>query len=234
MRLLTFNTLFRGDVRARLRALAPLLDCYDVVCLQEVMFRRNARLLSRTFAHFSGFGGVLLRGGLVMLSQRPIVGSRFVRYPFSAPLRPELIMRKGVQIASVDGVTVVNTHLSAHAARIQDRELEFLAGVASGLEGPLVVVGDLNVSRRRLQKFLDISGLIDPLAGDARPTYRPTPEFPSPPAFDHILTRGGITAQARIVLQDPIHLPDGRQTFLSDHYGVEADITARRSRDREG
>src|SRR5688500_19611551 len=45
LRLLTFNTLMRGDVRPRLRALAAVLDRsrYDVVCLQEVLLRRHAR-----------------------------------------------------------------------------------------------------------------------------------------------------------------------------------------------
>ncbi|BBH66675.1 hypothetical protein ACTI_33600 [Actinoplanes sp. OR16] len=226
MRLLTFNTLFKGDVRVRLSALSERLECYDVVCLQEVMWRRNARLLARTFPHFSWFGGAVLRGGLVLLSRRPIARSRFVRYPVTAPLRPELLMRKGVQIAVIDGLTVVNTHLSAYSSRIQAVELSFLADVLSAVDlgEPLVVVGDLNVSRTKLSSFIEKSRLVDSLAGDSRPTYRPTPEFPTPPAFDHILTRGPLTATASLVFQAPVPLPTGREIFLSDHYGVEAEI----------
>jgi endonuclease/exonuclease/phosphatase family metal-dependent hydrolase len=225
VRLLTFNALIRGDVRARLSALVPFLSGYDVVCLQEVMWRHHAALLSRTFPHFSAFGGPLLKGGLVMLSPHPITSARFIRYPITRPYRPELIMRKGAQIAVVNGLTIVNTHLSAHFARIQRIELDHLAGVLSSVASPLVVVGDLNVSRPSLSPFLGKAGLDDALAGDKRPTYRPTEEFPRPPAFDHVLTRG-VKASAEIVLQDAVQLRDGRSAYLSDHYGVEAVLTA--------
>ena len=251
LRLLTLNALFTGDVRPRLRALGTILERsdYDVVCLQEVMYRRNARLLrsvAPSYRHHAYAGTVVLKGGLVLLSRWPITKCRFVRYPVTAPLRPELIMRKGAQVASVatggGELVVVNTHLSANRdddwsptnryTRVERAELDHLAVRIAAVEPalPVVLVGDLNVPRDSavLTDFIAKAGLRDLLAGDGRPTYRPTPRFPSPPAFDHILVRAAADAEldgrARPVFQDAVTLADGRRAYLSDHYGVEAEI----------
>ncbi|MFF3617440.1 endonuclease/exonuclease/phosphatase family protein [Streptomyces sp. NPDC002580] len=249
LRLLTFNTLFTGDVPARLRALGAALDSsdYDVVCLQEVMFRRNVRLIRRaapSYRHFACSGTVLLKGGLVLLSRWPISRSRFVRFPVTGPVRGELVMRKGAQLASVatpDGqLVVVNTHLSANRdddwspmnryMRITDAELTRLAGLIAAIDPslPVAVAGDLNLPRdaAALTAFVADTGLRDVLAGDTRPTYRPTPRWPSPPALDHILVRAAagetLTGGADLVFQDEVTLDDGRQAYLSDHFGVQA------------
>lgn len=246
LRLLTFNTLFTGDVRPRLRALGEILDRsgYDIVCLQEVMYRRNARLLRRAapgLRHHAYAGAVLLKGGLVLLSRWPIVRCGFVAYPIMAPLRPELIMRKGAQVATIatpgGELAVVNTHLSANRdddwspdnryTRVQRAELGLLARLVATVDAglPVVAVGDLNIPRgsAALTDFLGAAGLRDVRAGDARPTYRPTPEWPSPPALDHVLVRGA-RGRSRLVLEDAVTLADGRQAYLSDHYGVETEI----------
>ncbi|MEU4563112.1 endonuclease/exonuclease/phosphatase family protein [Actinoplanes sp. NPDC023936] len=251
LRLLTFNTLFRGDARHRLRALgARLAEAdYDVVCLQEVMYRRGAGLLRRAapaYRHGVYAGTVALRGGLVLLSRLPITRSGFVRYPMSGPLRPELVMRKGAQIVSVatgrGELVVVNTHLSANRdddwspgnryTRVERAELDHLASRLAALDPavPVVVAGDLNVPRDSavLADFLAATGLRDVLAGDTRPTYRPTPQWPAPPAFDHVLIRGAagraMAGRARLVFAEPVRLDDGREVFLSDHYGVETTL----------
>ena len=251
VRFLTLNTLFKGDVRPRLRALGAILERsgYDFVCLQEVMYRRNARLLRRaapSYRHHAYAGAFALKGGLVLLSRLPIVRCRSIRYPMAAPVRPELLMRKGAQVASVataaGELVVVNTHLSANRdddwspanryTRIERAELDHLAGLLATLDpaAPVVVAGDLNVPRDSavLTGFLAAAGLRDVLAGDTRPTYRPTPRFPSPPAFDHVLLRAGrgdaLTASARLVFQDAVTLADGRWAYLSDHYGVETTL----------
>ncbi|GLY01596.1 MULTISPECIES: endonuclease/exonuclease/phosphatase family protein [Actinoplanes] len=242
MRLLTFNTLYKGDVAFRLRALGPFLAEYDVVCLQEFMYRRNVRVLREVapgFRHYLSTGSVVIRGGLVLLSRLPVVRHRFVRYPMSGPVRPEFFMRKGAQLATIAAPagewTVVNTHLSANLdddwspenryTRVERAELDHLAA-ALPADGPLVVVGDLNLPRKTetLAWFREAAGLTDAMAGDTRPTYRPTTQWPNPPAFDHVLVRGA-RAEADLVLTDEVALADGRRAYLSDHYGIGATIT---------
>jgi endonuclease/exonuclease/phosphatase family metal-dependent hydrolase len=247
LRLLTLNALMKGDVRPRLRVLGALLEtsAYDVVCLQEVMYRANALLLRRlapSYRYHAHQGSLLLKGGLVTLSRLPVVDAGFVRYPMTAPARPEFLMRKGAQTVTVETgggpVTVVNTHLSANRdddwsagnryTRLQRGELDRLGGVVGAVPAgrPLVLVGDLNVPRDSpiLDRFLASAGLEDARAGDAEPTYRPTTRWPNPPAFDHVLLRPGLAARTTLVFKDEVVLAGGRPEFLSDHYGVEADV----------
>ncbi|MFI7541944.1 endonuclease/exonuclease/phosphatase family protein [Actinoplanes sp. NPDC049599] len=249
VRLLTFNTLMRGDVRRRLHALGALLrqSEYDIVCLQEVAFRRHADLLRRAagrYGHHAWSGAVLLRGGLVLLSRWPVRGARFTRYPRLGPVRAEYLMRKGAQLAVVetpDGPLVVaNTHLTANHDNdwsprnrytpIARAELGHLAAALAAADPalPAVVVGDLNVPRDSvaLAGFLATTGLTDVLAGDPEPTFRPTARWPDPPAFDHVLVRPApgrpLPARAWPVFPDAVPLPGGRTGYLSDHYGVAA------------
>ncbi|BCJ46217.1 hypothetical protein GCM10010168_51660 [Actinoplanes ianthinogenes] len=240
MRLLTFNALIKGDVRVRLGVLGGILreSDFDIVCLQEVMYRAHADLVRREFPHSACAGMVVLKGGLLLLSRRPIERWRFVRYPMSGPMRTEFLMRKGALIAEIGDLVVVNTHLSANRdddwsptnryTLVERAELDVLAGILADIDQsrPLVVAGDLNLPRTAsvLADFRTAAGLTDVLAGDARPTYRPTPRWPEPPALDHLLVRGGITARADLVFQDEMALPDGRRVHLSDHYGIAADI----------
>jgi endonuclease/exonuclease/phosphatase family metal-dependent hydrolase len=242
----------RGAVRVRLRALGVVLEQsgYDLVCLQEVAFRQHATLIrraARRYGHHAYSGAVLLEGGLVLLSRLPIRTVHFTRYPRIGPARAEYLMRKGAQVAVVDTpdgpLAVVNTHLSANRdgdwspanryTPIARAELGHLAGELAGLDPglPVVAVGDFNVPRTAgtLAAFLAAAGLTDAMAGDTAPTYRPTPRWPAPPAFDHVLVRSApgrtLSARARIVLREPVPLPGGRRGFLSDHYGVEAVLT---------
>ncbi|MFI7597958.1 endonuclease/exonuclease/phosphatase family protein [Actinoplanes sp. NPDC049681] len=249
MRLLTFNTLMRGDVRPRLRVLAAALEDgdHDVVCLQEVMFRAHAALIrriARSYGFHACTGPVLLRGGLLLLSRLPITASRFVRYPVTRPVRRELLMRKGVQVATVETtggrLAVVNTHLSANHdddwsagnrhTPMQRAEAHRLAEVVAGIDPalPVVVAGDLNLPRTSpvLAELLVAAGLHDARAGDGEPTFRPTSRFPAPPALDHVLLRPGLTARTRLVFQAPVDLAGGRRAHLSDHYGIEAEVTS--------
>ncbi|WP_432989114.1 endonuclease/exonuclease/phosphatase family protein [Dactylosporangium sp. CA-233914] len=249
LRLLTFNALFKGDVRPRMAALGALLEDsdYDVVCLQEVMAPGVARLLARlapSFAHTQYTGSTLVKGGLVILSRRPIARRRFVRFPYTRPLRPELLMRKGAQVAvlhtAAGPLAVVNTHLSANRdddwsahnrwTAVARAELLALGAALAALEPgvPAVVTGDFNLPRdsAALAEFCATAGLHDAMAGDPRPTYRPTPGWPDPPAFDHVLVRPGIHASCELVLTDEtVTVAGGRRVYLSDHYGVAAELT---------
>lgn len=242
MRLLTFNTLFKGDVRARLRALGEQLAAgdHDVVCVQELMYRSHLHLLRRVsgFAYAAATGTVMLHGGLAMLSRTPI-RHRFARFPVRPPRRPEWLMRKGAQLAEVDvrgrRYGIVNTHLSANrdddwseGNRYTAVERAELADLTRWIDDSTsVVVGDFNVPRESplLAEFRAATGLADALAGDTRPTYRPTPQWPTPPAFDHILVRPPLTARADLVFHEEVRLADGRQAYLSDHFGVAAELS---------
>ncbi|NUT33883.1 MAG: endonuclease/exonuclease/phosphatase family protein [Hamadaea sp.] len=241
MRLLTFNTLFRGDVRARLRALGGVLaeSDFDVVCLQELMYRSHLRLVRQTsgLPYAAATGAVMLHGGLAILSRTPI-RHRFARFPLRPPQRPEWLMRKGAQLAAVEvrgrRYGIVNTHLSANrdddwseGNRYTTVERAELADLARWIDGDTsVVVGDFNVPRESplLAEFVAATGLRDALAGDVRPTYRPTPAWPNPPAFDHVLVRPPLTARAELVFEEGVRLADGRQAYLSDHFGVAAEL----------
>lgn len=254
LRLLTLNTLFKGDVAARLRVLGPVLEAggYDIVCLQELMYRRYLRLLRRvapSYRYCAVAGAEVVKGGLVILSRLPIGPNRFERYRITRPLRPELFMRKGAQVAYVEAaggtLAIVNTHLSANRdddwsannpyTVVQAGELRQLASLVKAIDAaiPVVVTGDLNVPRSvaLLAEFRRAAGLVDVLAGRDEPTYRPTPEYPSPPAFDHVLIRSAagrtLTADARLVLEEAVTLGDGRSAYLSDHFGIETDLTLR-------
>lgn len=253
VRLLTFNTLMRDDVPARLGALGPVLDRagYDIVCLQEVLHRGSARLLGRVagagYPHRAAKGAVLLAGGLLLMSRWPIRRHRFARFPITGPLRTEQIMRKGAQLAVVETpggpLVVVNTHLSANRdddwsegnrfTRVIRGELQHLSRLLMAYEPglPAVVAGDFNVPRdsAAFVEFAAAAGLRDVLAGDPSTTFRPTPRWPSPPALDQVLVREPadrpVAARARVVLRDAVRVADGRELFLSDHYGIEASLS---------
>ena len=252
VRLLTFNALMRDDVPARLRAVGPVLERsgYDIVCLQEVLHRGSARLLRRVtpgYPYRAGTGVVLLAGGLLLLSRWPVRRYRFARFPTAGPARTELLMRKGAQLAVLDTpagpLAVVNTHLSANRdddwsegnryTGVIRGELEHLSRLVTGFEPglPAVVAGDFNVPRDSpvFTRFAAAAGLRDVLAGDTSTTFRPTPRWPSPPALDQVLVRAApdrpLQARARTVLRDAVRVDGGRELFLSDHYGIEADLS---------
>lgn len=249
IRLLTFNTLFRGRPRPRLQALSQALDSMqlDVVCLQEILWRRHLPSIASGFPHAAWIPrGPAVRGGLLTLSRWPMEAPRFVDYRVRSGPRPDILdwlLRKGLLVTRIAiagrPVTVVNTHLLANHgggwsrrspyARAEAAALGKLAdAVSMDCRDPLIVAGDLNVPRGSwlLDEFLARAGLHDVLAGDRRPTYRPTPALPTPVALDHVLVRPApsqdVAVEARLVLQDRVSLPGGRAVHLSDHFGIEA------------
>ncbi|MFI0454332.1 endonuclease/exonuclease/phosphatase family protein [Actinomadura sp. 6N118] len=248
MRLLTFNTLFRGSARSRLRGLADQLerDDYDIVCLQEFAYRPNLPLVRRCLPHCAANGVFMLKGGLVMLSRWPIERLQFTPYSMAGPPRPEFLMRKGVQVARVRApggdLAVVNTHLTynrdgdwspgSRYRPVLEGELHRLGGIIAGIpkDFPVVAAGDFNVHRESplLKEFAARSGMRDLLENDTRPTFRPEPGSTPFPPIDHVFVRG-FTGSAELVFQDRVRLPDGRCDYLSDHYGVAAELHAERA-----
>jgi endonuclease/exonuclease/phosphatase family metal-dependent hydrolase len=242
-RILTFNTLYRGDARARIRALGSVLDesDYDIVCLQELWSPPNLALLrslTPSYRHAAhGLRFPMVAGGLAVLSRIPIVGHRYARFPWHGPARKELLSRKGVLVTrfSIDDrfLTVVNTHLSANSkadwsrsqsfTKVQQAELREVAAAVRRIESgePVVMVGDFNVPRESwlFDEFVTDSGLIDTFQGSPDPTFRPTPRWPGA-ALDQVLVSSGLTASPELVLKDSVRLADGRAAYLSDHFGI--------------
>jgi endonuclease/exonuclease/phosphatase family metal-dependent hydrolase len=170
-RLLTFNCLWQGAARARLNAIAPVLNESDLdfLCLQEVTQKRNVSLLQR---HLPSYGpaafvpyGVAVKGGLVNFARRPIESGSYEVFRGKAPRwtlgLADRLLRKGFLISRLrlDGlpVVVVNTHMLANYdedwapdnrfAREQRSDLAQLADAVSrlGRESLVIVAGDLNV-----------------------------------------------------------------------------------------
>ncbi|GAA1843594.1 endonuclease/exonuclease/phosphatase family protein [Actinomadura bangladeshensis] len=246
IRVLTFNTLFRGRARDRIEALAGVLDDsdHDVVCLQEVIspfILAALRRLTPSYPHMArAWGFPLVRGGLVTLSRWPIARTRYEPFAPARPARPEWLLNKGALFTRIKlpngHLTVVNTHLSANMdmdwspsnayTKAEQAELGRLATAIRRIDPvePLVAMGDFNVPRDSpyFAAFASAAGLRDALAGSTEPTYRP--ECADIGAIDQLLHRPGLTAEARVVFKDEVRLPGGDRTHLSDHYGIAATL----------
>jgi endonuclease/exonuclease/phosphatase family metal-dependent hydrolase len=244
--MLTFNTLYKGDARARLRALSAVLEGsdYDIVCLQELWFPQNfalLRSLTPSFPYVSHAARYpFVGGGVVTLSRIPILGQRFVRYRRHGAPRAEMVFRKGVLTTrfAQDDVffAVSNTHLSANKTGSWDRSQPFtlvqraeLAELASAVGRittgePSIVVGDFNVPRDSwlFSDFRRATGLHDAFDGSAESTFRSW----SGGSLDQVLVSPGMTASVALALTEKTRLADGQCAYLSDHYGVAADIVA--------
>ncbi|GAA1789212.1 endonuclease/exonuclease/phosphatase family protein [Actinomadura chokoriensis] len=246
IRVLTFNTLFRGRARDRIEALAGVLDGsdHDVVCLQEVIspfILAALRRLTPSYPHMArDWGFPLVRGGLVTLSRWPIARTHYEPFTPARPARPEWLLNKGALFTRIKlpngHLTVVNTHLSANMdmdwspsnayTKAEQAELGRLATAIRRIDPvePLVAMGDFNVPRDSpyFATFASAARLHDALAGSTEPTYRP--ECADIGAIDQLLHRPGLTAEARVVFKDEVRLPDGDRTHLSDHYGIAATL----------
>ncbi|HEY9529341.1 MAG TPA: hypothetical protein VIR02_19780, partial [Anaerolineales bacterium] len=79
--------------------------------------------------------------------------------------------------------------------------------------------------------FLHWTGLVDPLAGDRRPTHRPPPGVPAHYSLpiDFVFVRVPQTLSLNITcdlrFSDKFALDHRRQDFLSDHNGIEVSLT---------
>jgi endonuclease/exonuclease/phosphatase family metal-dependent hydrolase len=227
LRALTFNTCFAGPVRERLVALAGLIErsSYDVVCLQEVVTRRRAKMLldgigGGWHAAFTPLGP-LVRGGLVTLSRRPIEATRSTTFSLR-PLPPipaagDWLIRKGALLTrlTVDGLplVVVNTHLLANTdgdwspsnrfAKRERAQLQALAGEVANIDPTalLLLAGDLNVptASAAYQELLASTGLLDVAGPHPEPTYRTTARVPDPQPIDHLLVRPPSSAELTVV-----------------------------------
>lgn len=240
---------------ARLRTLAHRLNQadYTAVCLQEVQTHNYRRLLTsaccsvypaqahQQFVHAP-------KGGLLTLARVPFEDSQFFLFEkrglWYTPALADWVLHKGVLATTFhsDGVPVVlmNTHLTANYtgnwsrdnvfARQEYHELMQIAELVNQQAADRLVIlcGDFNIPRGSwlYEAFLAASGMVDPLAGDPRPTFRPHVGMGQKfrVAIDYILYRApaglDVQAEADLRFEDQVDI-GGRKAYLSDHMAVE-------------
>ena len=245
--------------RRRLLALARHLEqsTLQLVCLQEVQLVMYQKLLIEACESypFQAYEPYLHspKGGLVTLSRMPLTTPHFKAYKeqgrWYLPTVMDIVLRKGMLITSLHWadtpVVIINTHILANYngdweregvfARMQEKQLRQLAEtVALQPSNALVaVVGDFNIPRgsRLYTDFLHWTGLMDPLAGDLRPTHRPPPGVPAhyslPIDFAFVRVPQTLSLQitCEICFSSKLDLGYRYQEYLSDHNGIELRFT---------
>lgn len=179
----------------------------DVIALQEVdrFLERSghedqAAVLARLTGYEIGFWPTIENPGSaygIALAARVPLHSEYLPLP-----RLEREEPRGVVVAASEGVMFLATHLSPllPARRIQ---IQTLADRVRATDGPVVVMGDLNATRRELGPLF--------AAGLGRPGWRP---LTSPARFpvrqiDHLLAGGGARVLERHTIRSRAsdHLP---------------------------
>ena len=110
-------------------------------------------------------------------------------------------------VARWNDVNIITTHLS-RSAKARYAQTEFLASICAHLDGPTIVLGDMNQRARDLHALaatgFSVASAHVPLKWWLRPT----------PRVDHILVRDGLeTSRTRLV-----------PTRASDHSALVADV----------
>lgn len=258
--LLTFNC-FGGYLpytSRRLLALARELEkrADQLVCLQEIQLNHYRRLLVKACASYPhSFYKPYLhcpKGGLLTLS-RISMSKQFEPYTerglWYTPMFMDKLLYKGMLIHTFTWagfpMVVINTHILANYvgdwerhgmyARVEEMQLRQLAETVreQPADAIVIAVGDFNVPRgsKLYHDFLANSGLMDPLAGDTRPTLRLPRGVPARFSFsiDYALIRIPETCSLKIdcdlCLSSKSWIDDRHQDYLSDHHGIEIRIT---------
>jgi endonuclease/exonuclease/phosphatase family metal-dependent hydrolase len=245
--------------RRRLLALAQELNRREVTvaCLQEVQSHTYRRLLVRAADRYPASAYVPFmhapKGGLLTLARLPIEHVQFTLYRdrgrWYTPAIQDWILHKGALATNMtlDGVPIVvlNTHLTANYsgdwrrsnryAQHERSQLQQLAQIvnAQPAEALVAVVGDFNIPRGNwlYKEFLAESRLMDPMAGDRKPTFRPPRGIPGRYALpiDFTLLRlppnlPGLRIRSQLCFEEKYPLVAGRKGYLSDHYGIELEL----------
>lgn len=242
----------------RLRLLAHELnrEALTIVCLQEVQTHAYRRLLAEAcqakYPHqaYQPFIHAPM-GGLLTLSTQSIEQLDYALYRerglWYTPAVTDWILHKGILTTHlhVHGlpITVLNTHLTANYtgdwsqnnpfARQEHGELMQLAEVvhAQPSDSLVIACGDFNIPRGSwlYHTFLEASGLRDPLAGDARPTFRPHrgmgARYAAPIDFTLVRLPSGkkFSLSSDLRFQNKVH--GSKALYLSDHNAVELQLT---------
>jgi sphingomyelin phosphodiesterase 2 len=231
----------------------------DVVCVQEVATYWHLRLLARRMPSFThvAYRGARLgpAGALVIFSRRPVAAVEYHRIgpPPGAPgvaglpLRNRLTARlRGAVVTRITGngpagreLTVVNTHTTSNKDgdwspsnrhyQVHQAQLDALATVMRGINGPAVLCGDFNIPRDSalFAGFLVACGLSDAFGGTCPPTYRAEYLTAGAIAYcvDFILTSPGVRTQSRGLLLRDKHPAVPAPGYLSDHVGLTATLS---------
>ncbi|MBT2394565.1 poly(A) polymerase [Streptomyces sp. ISL-100] len=255
LRVLTWNTLWdrydshRIDTARRRPLLLAALEHADadVIALQEVETELLAMLLRSRWVRdgytvSTGPVGEDVDGsGLLVLSRLPVHEAAW----------HELGPHKAVAAVTVETaagpLVLMTTHLSSdHSANGPARREAELARLAEGLTaigGDVILLGDLNEQGDGPAGVLGLSDAWTEVhgPGDAAPTFDPrvnplaavSSVSGRAARLDRVLLReGGTLRPARAVLRGVSPSEEGQ--FVSDHYGVEVDLTVRADPDLPG
>ncbi|GAA4989585.1 hypothetical protein GCM10025734_15980 [Kitasatospora paranensis] len=250
LRVLTWNTLWdrydhdRIDTARRRPLLLEALAAADadIIALQEVEAGLLALLLDAPWVRHGYALSTDPHGrdvddfGLLLLSRLPVLEAGLHR------LAPHKAVA-AVTVRSADGpLTVCATHLSSDHSddgpALRRAELARVAEGLAGLDGEALLVGDLNDGRDGPDGPAAVLGLADTWSqvhgpADRTPTFDPSANPLAAVSslsgrasrLDRVLLRPGGTLRARrAVLRGDRPTADG--LYVSDHYGVEVDLTA--------
>ncbi len=221
----------------------------SVLCLQEVQQNYYLKQLLRDLKGYEHFAyhphRLAPRGGLFTASRLPVERSQFLAYEhrgrwLSAAAGDRLLGKGWLSTQQRHGgldVVVLNTHLNANYsgdwspangfARVLLGQVRQLAAHVRALpaDALVVVCGDFNFPRASFlyRELFHYTGLVDPLADDPRPTYRPFSVIPARYALpiDFVLVR--VPARLAVAVHADIRpFEDSsalhvRRRFLSDH-----------------
>lgn len=259
--LLSLNTfglpLFLGWNRLT-RLMREIDSLATVLCLQEIQQNAYVSILNRGLPHHRfhayEYNWFAPKGGLFTAAREPLHRNEFVAYEnrgraFSAGFA-DWALNKGMLVSEMkrDGhlIVIMNTHLHANYAgnwtrdhsmsKIQLDQVQHLAAmIRQQPEDALVIVcGDFNFPRGTFlyDELVAEANVIDPLADDPRPTYRPFPlmsnekwALPIDFCFVRLPNWRGIELRADIVeIQDTRKTMRMRQ-FLTDHNALTLQVT---------
>ncbi len=162
--------------------------------------------------------------GVALLSRHPVASWESVRLapvPFRVPMRfdgsprPELVRDEArvAVVATVEApggpVTVANTHLT-FIEWWQRRQLRTLRTALSGTEGPLLLLGDLNMGAERAQRLTGLSSLV---TADTFPADAPGEQL------DHVLGSPDLVGR--------VSGGGATRLALSDHRALHVDLLDR-------
>ncbi len=231
----------RGVLGDQLRTMQA--EAVDLVGLQEVQARNLRSFLTDQagwLADNLGFEhrwagqkksllGIFDRTGIAVLTRYPILEDR----SFPVWDGSEGLMARTAQVVRVAhpafprGLVFVNTHMNGRGGRPEAdriREMEAVARVVRGMEGPLVLTGDLNADPDDPQiRFLEQGGLGRRMTDAARAARR-GPQ-PTSPAIGPRRRIDYVFASPELEVLD-CHTVPGAEGF-SDHLPVVAALRPR-------